>query len=274
MNSANANASVPSVALHWQPYGDCPQPGQRNLVILHGLFGSNVNWRTIATQLSHSHQVFCLDLRNHGQSPWHDDMGYRAMAADVARFIADHKLQNVSLLGHSMGGKIAMMLAQDAQVELSQLIVVDIAPTTYSAAAHLALLETMHTVNLATIANRKQVDAALGVGIDDPAIRQFLAHNLTKEADADGYRWRWKINLAAIQQNIVALAGYTNEQISTREALFIAGANSDYLTTKHHCQIFNRFPNACIKTVADAGHWLHVEQPASLLALCNAFLAK
>ncbi len=272
------------VRLHFQKYGAAATPN-RTVIILHGLFGSGVNWRTIAQQLSNAYQVFCVDLRNHGQSPWHDDMRYPAMAADVARFIADHQLHGAALLGHSLGGKVAMWLAQQAsepgargelaEIDLAKLIVVDIAPQAYHPTCHLQLLAAMRAVDFATLTSRRQIDAALASesefasGIADPATRQFLNQNLTK--GAHGYRW--KINLAAIWRNMEALSGYANRQVSDLNALFIAGANSDYLSAASRAQIVRYFPNASLTTIADAGHWLHVQQPSRLVALCNSFLA-
>lgn len=255
------------LALHFRRYGD---PATRKLLILHGLFGCGANWRTVAARLASSCEVFCLDLRNHGRSPWHNDMEYAAMAGDVARFIADHQLHGAALLGHSMGGKTAMMLAQNAQKHtgaLAKLIVVDIAPRAYCPDHHLELMDAMASLDLAAT-DRRQMDAALATRIPDAATRQFLAQNLT--AHADGYRWR--LNLAAIRRNMDALAGYENARVATLDTLFIAGADSDYLRPATHREVHARFPNARIETLENAGHWLHAQQPERFVTLCRAFL--
>lgn len=272
------------VALYGRKYGGSsnvrnannPDTAQRlsQLVILHGLFGSSANWRSIAARLSPRREVFCLDLRNHGQSPWQDDMKYAAMGADVARFITDHRLHRPSLLGHSMGGKIAMTLAQNQSIELAKLIVVDIAPIAYSPDHHRELIDAMARVDLATAIDRRQIDAALAASIPDLAVRQFLAQNLIPAVHGhDGYRWR--INLPAIAENIATLAGYPNEQVATGPTLFVAGADSDYIQLDEaggHAAIHRSFPAASIATIQNAGHWLHAEQPDQLVALCEAFL--
>ena len=266
------------------------------LLILHGLFGSGANWRTIATRLSATHEVFCLDLRNHGRSPWHDDMEYATLAADVARFIADHQLNDVTLLGHSMGGKTAMTLAQNCPDMLSKLIVVDIAPLPYPRDRHLALIDALLAADLTT--DRRQIQTTLAKQIPDPATRQFLIQNLTKDkvgfgsdsgsssssgsdsdssADSDfgsDSRYHWRLNLPAIRRNLPALAGYENDRTTTLDTLFIAGADSNYLPPTAHPAIHTRFPNAHIKTLPNAGHWLHAQQPDQLVDLCNEFLGR
>ena len=277
--------------------GDTNPPAPK-LLILHGLFGSGANWRTIATRLSATHQVFCLDLRNHGRSPWHDDMEYAALAADVARFIADHQLNDVTLLGHSMGGKTAMTLAQNHPGLLSKLIVVDIAPLPYPRDRHLDLIDALLAADLTT--DRRQIQTTLAKQIPDPATRQFLIQNLTKDTVGSGSdsdsgsssssgsgsdsgsssdfgsdsHYRWRLNLPAIRRNLPALAGYENDQTATLDTLFIAGADSNYLPPTAHPPIQTRFPNARIKTLPNAGHWLHAQQPDRLVDLCNEFLCR
>ena len=262
MNTKNPGPSLP---LHFRKYGD---PAAPKLIILHGLFGAGVNWRSIAARLAASHEVFCPDLRNHGQSPWHEQMGYADMAGDVARFIAEQELHRPALLGHSMGGKIAMVLAQARRIELARLVVVDIAPVAYRPDRHLELIDAMCALNV-DAADRKEIDAALAARIPDQATRQFLAQNLRK----DGERYCWRLNLAAIRQHMAALAAYGYDGESAVDALFIAGANSDYLRPAAHGEIRRRFPNARFETVENAGHWLHAEQPERFVALCGAFLA-
>lgn len=263
----NPDAAGPTVPLHFRKYGD---PAMPKLIILHGLFGSGVNWRSIAARLAASYEVFCPDLRNHGSSPWHHRMGYAAMAGDVARFIGDRQLHRPALLGHSMGGKIAMLLAQRQCIELGRLIVVDIAPIAYRPTRHLQLMDAIAALDLAAVTDRKAIDGALAERIPDPATRQFLAQNLRKDEDR-GYRWQ--LNVAAIRQHMAALAGYAEARVTDLDTLFIAGADSDYINPAAHAEIYARFPNARIETVENAGHWLHAQHPARLVALCDGFLA-
>ncbi len=233
------------------------------MVILHGLFGSNSNWRSIARRLSTNRAVTCLDLRNHGQSPWHDDMDYPSMASDVARFIEDHKLMNSILVGHSMGGKTVMSLLLDNLVPVSKSIIVDIAPVSYSH-DHLELLTAMKSMALNSAQNRDDIDKMLSAHIKDTALRTFLLQNAVR--DENGYRWR--INIESIYKNMSHLIDFqVRQRRSTTPTLFVAGGNSDYVLPKDHPQINAAFPCAQIEIVENAGHWLHAEKPSALLNL-------
>ena len=241
------------------------------LVILHGLFGSSRNWTTIAKQLGETHRVFSVDLRNHGASPWSETMDYREMADDVRAFLERHGLEDATILGHSMGGKTAMLLALDHGPWVGCLIVVDIAPVAYNH-THLPYIDAMRRVDLVALGRRGKVDRALQDEIPDPALRGFLLHNLVSE----GGRLRWRINLEALAENMEVLIGYPDDSAGrTYEgpALFLAGAASDYVLPAHHAEIRARFPAAEIDQVAAAGHWVHAEQPRAFLARVEAFLS-
>ena len=270
------NNSSDALALHFRRYaggGDSDDGGHGNgdspaLLILHGLFGSGGNWRSIAARLSATREVYCLDLRNHGRSPWHARMGYDAMARDVARFITERRLRAPAVLGHSMGGKTALTLAQNHPDLLGKLIVLDIAPLPYPRARHLALIDAMLAADLT--ASRQQIESALVRQIPDPATRQFLTQNLTQSAAGNAYRWR--LNLPAIRHNLPALAGYDNSRPANHPTLFIAAAHSDYLPATAHPAIHAKFPNAQIQTIPNAGHWVHTEQPARLVEMVEGFI--
>jgi pimeloyl-ACP methyl ester carboxylesterase len=241
------------------------------LIVLHGLFGSSRNWAGIARQLGETHRVFTLDLRNHGASPWAETMTYREMAADVAAFLAGHGLEGATVLGHSMGGKTAMLLALERGDLVGRLIVVDIAPVAYGH-SHLPHIEAMRAVDLSSAARRGEVDRALQDAVPDPGLRGFLLHNLASEEG----RLRWRINLAGLGDNMDALIGYPDDLEGlgyNGPTLFLAGATSDYLQTAHHAKIRTLFPAAEIDAIADAGHWVHAEQPQAFLARLRTFLA-
>lgn len=240
------------------------------LIILHGLFGSGRNWASIARRLGERFRVFTLDLRNHGDSPWAVTMGYRDMAADVAAFLARHGLEGAAVMGHSMGGKTAMVLALEKGDLVGRLIVVDIAPVAYRH-SHLPLVEAMDAVDLTAVSRRAEVDAALTEAAPEAGLRAFLLHNL---ASAEG-RLRWRLNLAAIGANMGDLIGFADglDGLSYGgPALFLAGAESDYLQPEHSARIRALFPAAEIDRIAGAGHWVHAEQPAAVLARVEAFL--
>ncbi len=268
--------------LHTEQFGTSGRP----LVILHGLFGSGSNWRSIARDLSGDYSVYTMDLRNHGKSFWSDSMSYALMAADVNRCITALSLEQPVLIGHSMGGKVAMVLAQQAMLELSLLVVIDIAPIAYEhASEHAVLVKAMMKLPLDSIADRKQADQLLMADIKESSIRQFLLQNL--RGGAQGYRWR--INLLSIAENIEQIMGYPRrEQMFGRghtpggsqtgmppylgDCVFIRGARSNYVQDTGVAIIQQHFPNAVVETIEDTGHWLHVEQPRLLLQMLRKYI--
>lgn len=241
------------------------------IVILHGLFGSGRNWSGIAKQLAATHRVYLPDARNHGESPWADGMSYEDMAQDVAGFIADENLHRPVLLGHSMGGKIAMTLALTRNNLLAGLVVADIAPIAHDIRFD-DYVGAMRRLDLSAVVRRADADALLAPAIPEPGIRGFLLHNLA--ARDGGYRWR--LNLDAIAANNQALAGF-DAGISGHPfegpALFLCGAESDYVLPAHEGEIRRLFPGAAIERIAGAGHWLHADQPKEFLDHLSGFLA-
>ena len=240
------------------------------LIILHGLFGSARNWSTIARRLAASHRVIALDLRNHGDSPWAETMTYSEMADDVAGFIAGSGLERPSILGHSMGGKVAMTLALEFDVALESLVVVDIAPVSYdSGFGH--YVEALSAIDLASVTRRADADAALAGPVADPALRAFLLQNLITRNGA----YVWRINLSAIGTGLAGLSEFAlavPASAFTGPALFIAGERSGYVDTRHRGAIHRFFPQAEITVLDGAGHWPHAEQPENFVALVEPFL--
>ncbi len=240
------------------------------LVILHGLFGSARNWTTVAKTLGQDHRVVTVDLRNHGVSPWAESMDYRELAADVLAFLERHGLEGATVMGHSMGGKTAMLLALEQGDAVGRLIVVDIAPVAY-AHTHAPAIEALRKVDLAAAGRRGEVDRALQPEIPDPVLRGFLLHNLVSEEGS----LRWRINLEALAENMEVLTGYPDGLAGLAydgPALFLAGAASDYVRPQSEAAIRALFPRAEIDRIEDAGHWVHAEQPQAFLARVRAFL--
>ena len=250
-----------------------PQSGEENapsLVILHGLFGSAGNWRSLSRQLASEHAVHALDLRNHGVSPHHDLMTYAEMAGDIVQYLDENVGDAPILMGHSMGGKAAMRLALSHGGRLSKLVVVDIAPVPNQHDFD-HLLQAMSLIDTKTIRGRGEADKALAERVVDPPLRQFLLQNLVR--DDTGYRWR--INLEAIRANMDAILDFPipdDWQAFEQPTLFIRGEQSAYVRSEHHKTIRELFPNAKIVTIADAGHWLHAEQPQRFLDAVLSFL--
>ncbi|MBL4693445.1 MAG: alpha/beta fold hydrolase [Magnetovibrio sp.] len=242
------------------------------IVILHGLFGSKRNWGAIAKALSSHHRVFSLDLRNHGESEWADTMTYEALAADVAKFIHQHDLAPCTVLGHSMGGKTAMILALRQPKMISRLVVVDIAPVPRETDIG-AYIQVMKDVPLVDCKTRKDVEEHLTHAIVTPTIRQFLLQNLTR----DGESFRWRLNLKALEAGMPDIANFPPVSFDVHypgPTHFIIGGKSDYVLSHHMDTIRMLFPQTTTTTIAEAGHWVHAEAPDEFLATLNEFLEK
>ena len=228
------------------------------LLILHGLFGSSDNWQTLAKKFALKFRVFTIDLRNHGRSFHHSEFDYDVMMRDINEFIQDKRLGRVSLLGHSMGGKLSMNYALHYPDQVRQLMVVDIAPRQYQV-LHDGIILALKSLDLSLYKKREEVDDALSGWIQNSAIRQFLLKNLKR--DRHGF-FEWKINLDVIDHNIQNLV---IEISSTRpfpgKTLFIAGEKSDYIRPVDEEQILKLFPRAMIRYLPGVGHWVHAQAP-------------
>ena len=243
------------------------------LVILHGLFGGARNWARIARDLATRFHVYAVDLPNHGESPWVDSVTYEGMAEAMAEFLRARGIAGgVTLLGHSMGGKVAMTLALTSPGDVARLIVVDIAPVAYDhARTNRHILEALRSLPLAGLASRKEADAALAPAIPDPMLRSFLLANLSRDDD----RFVWRINLDGLANSLPALHGFPQFPPEARydgPTLFIAGERSDYVGDADVATIRKRFPNARIETLPGAGHWVHADAPDAAVRLVSEFI--
>ena len=240
------------------------------LLILHGLFGSGKNWSTLARRFSGHFQVFCVDLRNHGQS-FHDTrMNYAVMAEDVVRLMSSLDLPSSSILGHSMGGKVAMTVLMQRPDLVSRLLVADIAPVTYRH-EYDDLIDPILALDLPTYANRTEIDHALRANIPEDQLRAFLLHNLARTPEG----WAWRVNWSAIQDNMDVLVGFdalAEDWRSDVPTLFLRGARSGYVGDAEIEVIERHFSNARIATLEEAGHWLHAERPEDFFAEAARFL--
>jgi esterase len=241
------------------------------VAILHGLFGTGRNWRSIAQQLAARHRVLAFDLRNHGASPWADGMSYGEMVEDLSASLRARGIDHAALLGHSMGGKVAMLAALLHPAEVRRLVVVDIAPAP-NPPTLLAHLRAMRAVDLDDITRRSEVDARLTGAIPDDAERAFLLQNLIMD---DG-KARWRLNLEAIEREFPQILDFPDLPAGTAyqgPALFVAGARSDYIQAAHEPMIRRLFPQARITRIEGAGHWVHAERPQAFLETVAPFLS-
>lgn len=248
--------------LHYQTLGQ-GQP----LILLHGLFGSSDNWGTIAKHFSQDHQVICVDLRNHGRSPHSDSQSYTDMADDLLALCDALNLDRIHLLGHSLGGKVAMQFATRHSDRLQKLIVVDMAMRAY-ADAHTYLIDAMMAIDLTTLQSRSEVDKALHSSIPQAMVRQFLLMNLIKSNS----KLAWRINLAALKSNYPSLQKAVCENAYyEKPCLFIRGEYSDYVQDVDAEHIKTNFINAQFASMP-TGHWVHAEQPQAFIDVVSRFL--
>lgn len=237
------------------------------LVVAHGLFGAARNWRGLAKRMAAGRPAVAVDMRNHGASPHDPAQDYYAMAGDLARTIEANG-GRAAVLGHSMGGKAAMVLAQTRPELVERLIVADIAPVAYdhTLSHHIAA---MRGVDLSAMTRRSQVEAALAERITEPGVAGFLAQSV----DFGGEAPRWTLNLDALDDQMDLIVGYPDETgVYDGPALFLHGGASDYVAADAHDDIRALFPQARFEALAGAGHWLHAEKPREFIAAVSAFL--
>ncbi|HZU89025.1 MAG TPA: alpha/beta fold hydrolase [Stellaceae bacterium] len=241
------------------------------VAILHGLFGSGRNWTTIGRSLAARHRVLLCDLRNHGASPWADDMSYPDMAEDVRALLRARGAAPAALLGHSLGGKVAMTMALARPEDVARLVVVDIAPVPYppTLAGH---VRAMQQLDLSQVRRRSEAERRLAAAIPDAAERAFLLQNLIFEEG----RVHWRINLAAIARAMPLIAEFPSfpaGRVYDGPTLFVTGDRSPYVRAEHETPIKRLFPAARLVRIAAAGHWVHAEAPAAFLSEVAPFLA-
>lgn len=250
----------------------CTEAGEGPpLVLLHGLFGAGQNWGAIRRALAPRFRVLTPDLRNHGASPHVAEMDYAAMAADLAEMLDAAGVTHCAVLGHSMGGKVAMALALAYPGRVSRLIVADIAPVRYRPTLR-SYVATMQALPLRSGLARKEADAELAATIPEPGIRAFLLQNLRFEADPPA----WRLGLAEIAAAMPLIEDFVAPPGARFDgpALVMAGARSGYIRPEHHDAFRALFADVRFAVVPDAGHWLHADNPAGFLALLEPFLAE
>jgi len=236
---------------------------------MHGVFGSSDNWQTLGKEFAEKYRVFLVDLRNHVKSPHSDDFNYDLMVDDVIELMEDEKLKDAHILGHSMGGKVAMHLATKYPERVDSLIVVDIAPKYYPP-HHQQIFEGFRSVDLKSLENRKDADDQMSSVISNMGVRQFILKNLDRDKDGN---FSWKLNIDAIEKAASEVGSGLDEGVHFEgKTLFISGSKSDYIQREDHELIHSLFPNANILTIKDAGHWVHAEKPTELKESVLTFL--
>lgn len=239
-------------------------------IILHGFLGMGDNWKTLAKQFSNlGFQVHLVDQRNHGRSFHDSEFNYEVLAADLKQYCSHHTINNMVLLGHSMGGKTAMLFAALYPELISKLIVADISPRFYTV-HHDAIMEGLCSLNFEEISSRKEAEIQLSNYVSDAGTRQFLLKNIYRISPSVlGLR----INLKVLKTNVSevgeALPSNLNFQ---KDTLFLRGDKSEYISTQDEALIKHQFPTAVVKTISNAGHWLHAENPVEFFNSVCTFI--
>ena len=234
---------------------------------MHGVFGMSDNWQTLGRQWSEKFQVHLLDMRNHGRSPHSDQFSYELMSDDLLEYLDDQKIESAHILGHSMGGKVAMLFAVLNEERVDRLVVADIAPRPYEP-HHQEIIEALNALPLESITSRSEAEEMFA--IENYGIRQFLLKNLYwKDKD----RLDWRFNLPVIAREIEKVGeGLPPQAIFDGPALFIRGGNSNYIRDEDMDEIEMHFPSAQLSTIEGAGHWLHAEKPGEFYDAVTSFL--
>lgn len=246
-------------------------------VIIHGLYGSSDNWLSIGKKLSEKHTVYMVDQRNHGQSPHADEHSYKDLKNDLVNFLDQHNIEKTVLLGHSMGGKVAMNFAADYPERIERLIIADIAPKDYKPLnensqyyLHLNILLAMVEIDFTQMDTREDIFNYLAEKIDNRIIIQFLTKNLIK--DKPTKLFKWKLNPKALYNYLDEIVSGVNKNwfsgiipITAYPVKFIKGARSNYILEEDFALIKEIYPDANIVTIPNSGHWLHAEQPKLFL---------
>ncbi|PJE80975.1 Esterase YbfF [invertebrate metagenome] len=247
------------------------QGNGEDILLLHGLFGSHENLGVIQRHLvNRGYRVHGIDLRNHGRSFWSDIMDYPTMASDILAYMNEKKLESASLIGHSMGGKVAMQLTLDHPDRICKLVIIDIAPVTYLP-SHNNELRGMSALDIENLSTRQEADGQLKRLVPELPIRQFLLKNLRPR---NNWGYQWRINLTAIThayRNI--LNGIDPSTIPCiNPALFLKGEASAYIQTEHHAAIKQFFPHYQLACIPGARHWLHVDAPQAVCQHITHFI--
>ncbi len=239
------------------------------IIIVHGLFGTLDNWQTIAKQLAEYFTVYIIDQRNHGRSPHAEGIDYQLLADDLYFFMQDNGMYKAHLMGHSMGGKTVMQFALNYPDMVEKLAVIDIAPKAYKG-GHEIIIETLQSIDLLTLKDRKDAESQMMGNIPEFGTRQFLLKNLAHDEQTGKYEW--KMNLSEIVKNYDKILGNIDtSSIYEGETIFIRGDKSDYILDSDIPTLKQFFPNSTLETIANAGHWVHAEQPKALLEIVKKF---
>lgn len=245
------------------------QGSGEHLILIHGLFGSLENLNMVAKVLAQSYCITSLDVRNHGKSFHENNMDYNCLAQDVIKLMDHLNIEQANILGHSMGGKIAMQLALTFPERVKKLIVADIAPVKYPA-HHTRIIEGLKAIDLSQVKKRSDADKQLAPYVDNIGVRQFLLRNLATENGQ--YYFQCSLEYIANGYDQI-MQGYEGDAKFDKPTLFIKGGNSDYIQMEHKAVIDKILPSSSVKIIQNAGHWLHAEKTTAFNKIVSDFLS-
>lgn len=234
------------------------------IVLIHGLFGSLDNLGVLARDLGQSHTLLQIDLRNHGQSGRSEKMDYAAMAQDVVETLDEYGISRAIIIGHSMGGKVAMALTALAPERIDRLVLIDIAPVDYHVRRHDEIFTAINAVTEAAVKTRSQATALMREYIKEEGVIQFLLKSFSEG--------EWKFNVPVLWKEYQHIVGWQPVPAWHHPALFIRGGNSPYVDESHREALLAQFPQARAHVVAGAGHWVHAEKPDAVLRAIHRFI--
>ena len=241
--------------LHSKIYGDKGQ----DLIVIHGLFGMSDNWNTLGKKFSKYCKTHLIDLRNHGRSPHSNDFNYEVMCRDILEYMEENNILDPIILGHSLGGKVAMKFAFTYPNKIEKLIVADIAPRQYNSDFYKNLLATLYKLPLKDFDKREEIDNLLSFSYTDKGMRLFLLKNLYRNEKKE-FAWRFNINVLLEKVQNIQDASFVSGKLNV-PTHFIRGSNSDYINSSDEILIKKHFTDFSICTIEGAGHWLHAEKP-------------
>ena len=257
-----------------------PAPDRPRIAFCHGLFGQGKNWTTIGKQFADDYSVALIDMPDHGRSPWTEELSYPGLAGQLAGYLDSTSSGGGgwTVVGHSMGGKIAMTLALTRPDLVQRLVIVDIAPVDYGGQGEFGqYVAAMRALDLSTISSRQEADDQLArSGVADTTVRSFLLQNLRRGGADQDTRWHWQMNLGLLGDRLDVLSGFP--ELSTAPfngpTLWVAGAESDYIRSEYTAAMKELFPQVRSVTIKNAAHWVHSEQPEIFAGVLRAFLSR
>ncbi len=239
------------------------------LMIIHGLFGSLDNWQSLAKKWSESFRVISVDVRNHGRSFHSDDMKFESLVIDLHRIIGHESVKKLHLLGHSMGGKIAMEFAAIYPDLIDSLIIVDVSPYPYPP-HHTEVFDMLQAIDLRSLSSRVEIEKEVRNRIDNESVIQFMMKNIRRNEST--LTFEWKFNLSVLSRDYLYLIQRLPSQGFNGRTLFIGGEESKYITKETSLYLFDLYPKAILEYVSNAGHWVHADNPSEFYDKVTSFI--